>query len=379
MRPKLFEPFRLKGVTARNRIVVSPMCQYASHEGSPTDWHFANLGRYAVGGAGVVFYEDTAIEPEGRKTPQCAAFCREEQVPAFRRITDFVKGLGAVPAMQLGHGGSKGSSKGPHQTELLSRDRGGWGTISASNVPSTPDLPAPRAMSEADIRDKIEKWAFAARLSDEAGFDILEVHGAHGYLIQQFLSPVTNRRTDGYGGDLAGRMRFALEVTEAVRRVWPQDKPLFFRVSVVDGTGGVWSLADTIALCKALKERGVDVIDCSSGGIRGNSDMGPVPRLPGYHVPYAARIKEATGLATMAPGFITEPQQAEDLLQSGAIDLVGMARELMNCSEWPVRAAEALGVEDYLGLFPPQFAFRLSDRERSRKMAINQPGAPFPE
>lgn len=379
MRPKLFEPFRLKGVTARNRVVVSPMCQYASHEGSPTDWHFANLGRYAVGGAGIVFYEDTAIEDSGRKTPHCAAFCREDQIPAFRRITSFLSGLGAVPAMQLGHGGSKGSTKGPHERELLARGQGGWETISASSVPATPDLPAPRAMSKADIRDIVAKWGFAARLSDEAGFEILEVHGAHGYLIQQFLSPVTNHRTDGYGGDLAGRMRFALEVTEEVRRIWPENKPLFFRVSVVDGEGGVWSLADTIELCRALKERGVDVIDCSSGGIHGTSTMGPVPRLPGYHVPYAGRIKEATGLATMAPGFITEAHQAEDLLQSGAIDLVAMARELMNCSEWPIRAAEALGVPDYLDLFPPQFAFRLSERERSRRMAINQPGAPFPE
>lgn len=379
MTPKLFEPFRLKGVTARNRIVVSPMCQYSSSEGSPTDWHFAHLGRYAIGGAGIVFYEDTAIDDAGRKTPQCAAFGRDEQVAAFRRVADFVKGLGAVPAMQLGHGGSKASTKGPHETELRTPERGGWPTMSASNIPATPDLPAPRAMSENDIRETILKWGAAARRSHEAGFDVLEIHGAHGYLIQQFLSPVTNQRTDGYGGERAGRMRFALEVTEEVRANWPDDKPLFFRVSVVDGAGGIWSFADTLELCKALKVGGVDLIDCSSGGIRGGGSMGPVPRVPGYHVPYAARIKEATGLATMAPGFITEPRHAEELLQSGGIDVVAMARELMNSSEWPVRAAEELGFADALGLFPPQFAFRLADREKSRRMEINQPGAAFPE
>ena len=375
MTPKLFEPFTLKSVTARNRIVVSPMCQYASREGSPTEWHFAHLGRYGVGGAGIIFYEDTAIEDIGRKTPACAGFYREDQIADYRRITDFVKSLGAVPAMQLGHGGSKGSTKGPHQTEMVKE---GWETISASTIPPSPGIPAPRAMTEADIADRVAMWGLAARRSHEAGFDVMEVHGAHGYLIQQFLSPVTNDRTDGYGGDLAGRMRFALEVTEEVRRNWPEDKPLFFRVSAVDGAGGIWSLDDTIALCQALKERGVDGIDCSSGGIHGSSAMGPVPRVPGYHVPYAQRIKEATGLIVMAPGFVTEAQQAEDLLQSGAVDLISMARELMYDSEWPIRAAEALGVEDHLKLFPPQFAFRLSEREKSRTMGINQPGAVFP-
>jgi 2,4-dienoyl-CoA reductase-like NADH-dependent reductase (Old Yellow Enzyme family) len=376
--PKLFEPITIKGVTARNRVVVSPMCQYASHEGSPSDWHFVHLGRYAVGGAGIIFYEETAIEDRGRKTHQCAGLYRDEQISEYRRLADFVKGLGAVPAMQLGHAGSKASAKGPLEDREILKGDSAWTPISASNISAVPGLPVPRAMTEADVREVVVNWGAAARRAHEAGFDILEIHGAHGYLIQQFLSPVTNDRTDIYGRDIFGRMRFALEVTREVRRNWPEDKPLFFRVSAVDGEGGIWSLDDTICLSSALKEQGVDVIDCSSGGIRGNGSMGPVPRIPGYHITYAKLVKDATGMLTMAPGFITQAKQAEELLQSGVIDLVGMARELMYNSEWPVHAAKELGVEGSLEFFPPHFTYRLKDRERARGMAINQPGAKIP-
>lgn len=354
------------------------MCQYASHEGSPSDWHFVHLGRYAVGGAGIIFYEETAIEERGRKTYQCAGLYRDEQISEYRRLADFVKGLGAVPAMQLGHAGSKASAKGPLEDREILKGDSAWTPISASNISAVPGLPVPRAMTEADIREVVANWGAAARRTHEAGFDILEIHGAHGYLIQQFLSPVTNDRTDIYGGDIFGRMRFALEVTREVRRNWPEDKPLFFRVSAVDGEGGIWSLDDTICLSSALKEQGVDVIDCSSGGIRGDGSMGPVPRIPGYHITYAKLVKEATGMLTMAPGFITQAKQAEELLQSGVIDLVGMARELMYNSEWPVHAAKELGVEGFLEFFPPHFTYRLKDRERARGMAINQPGAKIP-
>jgi len=378
MIPKLFEAFRLKSVTARNRIVVSPMCQYASRDGSPTDWHIAHLGRYAVGGAGTICREDTSSEATGRKTLHCAGLYRDEHVAEYRRLTDFVRSLGAVPAIQLGHAGSKASSKGPHETQTLAAMGKGWQTFSASNIPVNKDVAVPRAMSEADIAEVIGKWGLAVRRADAAGFDMVEIHGAHGYLIHQFLSPLTNDRTDGYGGDLAGRMRFALEVAREARRQWPASKPLLFRVSAVDGRGGVWSMDDTIALAGALKDCGVDVIDCSSGGVQGESPMPPVPRLPGYHVPYARRIKEATGLLTMAPGLVTGAAQAEELLQSGAVDLVAMARQLMYDSEWPVRAAEEFGLADFLDLFPPQFAFRLRDRQRARAMDINQPGARFP-
>lgn len=378
MTAKLFEPITIKGVTARNRVVVSPMCQYQSQEGGPTDWHFVHMGRYAVGGAGIIFYEETAVEDRGRKTHNCAGIYRDDHVPRFRRLADLVRSLGAVPAMQLGHSGGKASAKGPLENRVSLTGSDAWRSISASNIPTTPNLPAPRAMDHDDIKEVVKNWGIATQRTIDAGFDILEIHGAHGYLIQQFLSPVTNNRNDAYGGDIEGRMRFGLEVTEEVRRVWPADKPLFFRVSAVDGEGGLWSLEDTVTLARALKERGVDLIDCSSGGVRGASSTGPVPRVPGYHVPYAARVKEATGMMTMAPGLITEPQQAEDLLQSGVVDMVAMARELMYNADWPAHAAKELGVPDYLELFPAEYTLRLKQREKSRGMAINQPGAVIP-
>lgn len=375
--PKLFEPFTLKSVTARNRIVVSPMCQYQSSEGSPTDWHIVHMGRYAIGGAGIVFYEETAVEDRGRKTHKCAGLYRDDQVAEFRRIAKFVKEFGGVPAMQLGHSGARASERGP----LFNRDalsdaneaEGGapWQSISSSAVTPIDGKPLPRAMTQADINEVIQAFADATVRTLQAGFEILEIHGAHGYLIQQFLSPVINRRNDPYGGDLKGRMRFALEVTEAVRAVWPDDKPLFFRVSSVDGKGGLWTLHDTVVLSKELKALGVDVIDCSSGGLTGNSSLRSVPRIPGHHVPYASRVKQETGMLTMAPGLITEPQQAEELLQRGDVDLIAMARELMYSSDWPAHAARALGVPNYLELFPPEFTHRLKLREEHVAMPEN--------
>lgn len=374
----LFEPISLKGVTARNRIVVSPMCQYKSVEGSPTDWHPVSLGRYAIGGAGIVFYEETAIEDRGRKTHDCAGFYRDEQIPEYLRITAMLKSLGAIPAMQLGHAGGKGSAHGPGtgRAFLIEQDAQNglapWRTISASAVPAEPGYPAPHEMDERDIADVIAAWARAAERTLEAGFEILEIHGAHGYLIQQFLSPLINRRSDRYGGSRSNRMRFALEVTRAVRKVWPDNKPLFFRVSSVDGKGGLWTLEDTIALAAELKLCGVDVIDCSSGGLIGSSDMPLVPRVPGYHLPFARKIKAETGMMTMAPGLITEPGQAEAILREGSVDLIGMARELMYSADWPVHAARELGAQNYLELFPGDFASRLKIRAEQRAMAVNQ-------
>lgn len=368
-RPRLFQPITLRGVTARNRIVASPMCQYKSLHGMPTDWHFVHMGRYAVGGAGIVFYEETAVEERGRKTHHCAGIYDDSQIPAYRRITDLVRSLGALPAIQLGHTGGKASEHGPltGRAALTEDDSLNglppWATISSSAVPARPGKAAPRAMDVDDISQVHRAFADAARRSVEAGFDICEIHGAHGYLIQQFLSPLINQRRDGYGGDRAGRMRFALELVEAVRRVWPADKPLFFRVSSIDGQGGFWDIEDTVVLAAELGRRGVDVIDCSSGGLSGPSQMQEVPRIPGRHLPYARRVKEATGLPTMAPGLITEPRHAEEILQAEDVDLVAMARELMLHSDWPVYAARQLGVPDYLDLFPEDFAYRLKRRQ----------------
>jgi 2,4-dienoyl-CoA reductase-like NADH-dependent reductase (Old Yellow Enzyme family) len=382
--PKLFEPFTLKSVTARNRIVVSPMCQYQSLHGSPTDWHIVHMGRYAIGGAGIVFYEETAVEDRGRKTHKCAGLYRDDQIPEFRRIAKFVKEFGGVPAMQLGHSGARASERGPLFDRVALSDEnkaeGGdaWQSISSSAVTPIDGKPLPRAMTQQDINNVVQAFADATLRTLQAGFEILEIHGAHGYLIQQFLSPVINKRNDAYGGDLKGRMRFALEITEAVRAVWPDDKPLFFRVSSVDGKGGLWTLHDTVALSKELKALGVDLIDCSSGGLTGDSPLRSVPRIPGHHVPYAARVKEETGMLTMAPGLITEPQQAEELLQRGDIDLIAMARELMYSSDWPAHAARTLGVPNYLELFPPEFTHRLKLREQHVAMPENRSATSVP-
>lgn len=376
--PRLFQPVTIRGVTARNRIVASPMCQYKSVDGCPTDWHFVHMGRYALGGAGIVFYEETAVEDRGRKTHGCAGLFRDDQIPGFRRVADLVRSLGAVPAIQLGHAGGKASAHGPLAdraplTEADAREgRPPWRRLSSSAVATGRGLPVPDEMTKADIATVIDAWAAAARRSLVAGFDILEIHGAHGYLIQQFLSPLINRRTDEYGGDRAGRMRFALEIARAVREAWPQDRPLFFRVSSVDGKGGVWSLDDTVALARELGTCGIDVIDCSSGGLEGATQMPPVPRVPGFHLPFARRVKAELGMMTMAPGLITEARQAEAILREGAVDLIGMARELMYNSDWPVHAARELGLDSYLEIFPRDFTFRLKARIEQSLMPANR-------
>lgn len=374
----LFTPITMRGVTARNRIVVSPMCQYSSVDGGPTDWHLVHLGKFAMGGAGIVFGEETAVAPEARKTYGCAGIYTEEHVRQYRRITDYLKSYGAVPAMQLGHAGRKASCRPPWENFAPLTDddaRNGhppWQGLSSSPIPTSEAALVPKEMDRDDIRRTIGQWRTAAQRTLDAGFEICEVHGAHGYLIQQFLSPIVNRRTDGYGGDLEGRMRLALEIVEAVRDVWPDDKPLFFRVSSVDGKGGHWDMDDTVALARAVSERGVDVVDCSSGGISGPLTMALVPRVPGYQVPFAERVRLETGVKTMAVGLITEAQQAEDILQEGKADLIALARELMRNPNWPIQAAEQLGVPGHLDLLPESYSWWLRRREEIRKLNAGQ-------
>lgn len=373
--PLLFTPLPMAGLVARNRVVVSPMCQYSSAQGGPTDWHLVHLGKFALGGAGIVFCEETAVEERARKTYGCAGIYDERHVPMYRRITGFLRDNGAIPAMQLGHSGRKASC-GPPWTNFqpLTADdaragRAPWRGVSASAIPPRPDAPAPVELDGAAIRSVVAAWREAALRTLDAGFDILEIHGAHGYLIHQFLSPLANQRSDGYGGDLAGRMRFALEVTESVRAVWPADKPLFFRVSAVDGDGGAWNMDDTVTLARSLKARGVDVVTCSSGGINGPLNMAIVPRAPGYQVPYAARVRREAGMMTCAVGLITEAQQAEDVLQQEQADLVALAREFLYNPNWPVHAARQLGVADHLDLLPPAYAWWLKRREKIRELS----------
>ena len=375
--PMLFSPIKLRSVTARNRIVASPMCQYRSEDGGPNDWQLAHLGRLAIGGCGIIFGEETAVEARGRKTYTCAGIYDDKHIAEYRRINDFLKANGATPAIQLGHSGRKGSCHdaikdwAPLNAEDAIDGFEPWTAIGPSAVPQTPAHPLPRAMTEEDIAAVIQAFVDSAIRSEKAGYGIVEIHGAHGYLIHQFLSPLTNKRNDGYGGSRENRMRFALEVTKAVRAVWPDDKPLFYRVSAIDGPGGMWMIDDTIALAVALKDCGVDIVDCSAGGIVGSASKAQLPRLPGFNVPFSQRIRKEADIPTMAVGLITEGEQAERILQTGQADLIALARELMWYADWPAHMARQMGVNDHR-FMPEGYAHRLQLRDHQATMPINQ-------
>lgn len=378
--PLLFTPITIRGVTSKNRIVVSPMCQYNSDDGGPGDWQMMHLGRLAVGGAGIIFGEETAVEARGRKTYKCAGIWDDKHIPQYRRLTDFIKEQDAVPAIQLGHAGRKASCHTATEDWRPLRDEDAkdgfapWQGLAPSALDQLPRRFTPKAMDKDDITSSLDAWREATRRSMDAGFDILEIHGAHGYLIHQFLSPVSNHRNDAYGGDRQGRMRYALEIAEVVRDAWPQDKPLFFRVSSVDGQGGIWNLDDTVALSKELKDRDIDLIDCSSGGIFGDSEMPMVPRIEQFQAGFAERVRRDAGIMTIAVGGITDAQQAENILQSGRADLVALAREFLWNADWAAHAAKALNATDPYGQMPHEYAFRLRQREKQREMPINQGG-----
>jgi 2,4-dienoyl-CoA reductase-like NADH-dependent reductase (Old Yellow Enzyme family) len=383
--PLLFTPIRLRSLTARNRVVVSPMCQYASEGGGPTDYHLVHLGQFALGGAGIVFSEETSVEERGRKTWHCAGIYDDRHVPAYRRLTEFLGAHGAIPAMQIGHSGRKGAISPPWQryqplTEADARaGHAPWPIVSSSALPDSPQAQTPHSLSTSEIAQLLGHWREAAQRALAAGYRILEVHSAHGYLLHQFLSPIANQRRDGYGGDLAGRMRLTLEVIETVRAVWPAELPLFLRVSAVDGSNGLWTMDDTVTLARAAHERGVDVVTTSSGGIHGPGTAAPVPRVPGYHVPYAERVRhDVPGLQTLSVGLITEPAHAEDILQRGQADLIGLARELLWNPHWPAHAALALGAPDHLDLLPRGYGWWLARREDIRRVTEQSARAAAP-
>ncbi len=375
--PLLFTPIKLRGITARNRIMASPMCQYLSDDGAPQDWQLVNFGRFAMGGCGIVFTEETAVEARGRKTHECAGIYHDHHVPMYRRITDFIRAQGAVPAIQLGHCGRRASQHGPlkDRAPLTEADAIGklrpWQGISASALPPTPGGNIPKAMDLDDIRECLAAWRAAAQRALDAGYDLCEIHGAHGYLIHQFLSPLSNLRTDAYGGDLQGRMRFALEVAETVRAVWPSDRPLFFRVSAIEGAGGVWGIEDTLALVRELKARGVDAIDCSSGGVGGDGPMPGVPRVPGFQAGYSREVRRASGLPAVAVGMISDAHHAEKLLRDGDADVIALARGLMDDPNWPLHAARELGYAGALKL--------VQEREAQRLRLLEQHRADYPQ
>ena len=338
--PYLFRPIRFRTVEARNRIMMSPMCQYSAIDGMPNDWHFGHLAARATGGAGIVCFEATHVTAQGRITPGCLGLWNDAQRDALARIAAHVASLGAVPAIQLAHAGRKASSARPWEgSHPLSRAEGGWETLAPSPLPTTDGAPPPREMTPADIADAVAAFAAATRRAREAGFRIVEVHGAHGYLIHSFLSPVANARTDGYGGSLANRCRFLHEVLDAVRGEWPEDLPLFLRISATDWVDGGWTVADSVTLAQAVKARGdVDLIDCSSGGVSAAQAIRP---YPGYQVPLSEAVR-ATGIATGAVGLISAPEHAEEILASGRADLVVLGRVLLSDPHWPLRAAATL-------------------------------------
>ena len=339
----LFTPLRLREVTLRNRIAVSPMCQYSAREGVPTSWHLVHLGSRAVGGAGLVIAEASAVSPAGRISPDDSGLWTDAQAEAWAPIARFVADQGAVPGIQLAHAGRKASTDAPWRGgRPVAEGAGGWRPVAPSALRFADDYPLPRELATDELGAVVGAFRDAARRAEQAGFQLVEIHMAHGYLLHQFLSPLTNRRTDGYGGSLENRMRLALEVARAVREAFPVERPVFARISATDWVEGGWDLEQSVALARALGENGVDVVDCSSGGA---VPQAKVPLGPGYQVPFAAAIRERAGIATGAVGLITEPEQAEAIVASGQADLVLFAREMLRDPYWPLHAARALGAD----------------------------------
>ncbi len=337
---QLFSPLKLRGTSIRNRAWVSPMCQYSSVDGFPNDWHLMHLGQFAAGGAGLVMTEATAVTAEGRISPFDAGIWNDEQAEAYRRITGFVAEQGATPGIQLGHAGRKASTSRPWSGHgYVQPEDGGWATVGPSAVPFG-SWPAPRELTEHEVSALAGDFAAAAVRADEVGFQLVELHAAHGYLLHQFLSPLSNRRRDRYGGDLAGRSRALLETVDAVRAVWPEDKPLLVRVSASDWVDGGWDLEQTVTLAGWLAERGVDLVDVSSGGL---SPQQQITVGPGYQVPFAQAVRERAGVPVSAVGMITTARQAEDILSQGQADAVMLARELLRRPHWALEAAHDLG------------------------------------
>jgi 2,4-dienoyl-CoA reductase-like NADH-dependent reductase (Old Yellow Enzyme family) len=338
----LFEPLTIGDVTLRNRIAVSPMCEYSAVDGVPNDWHLVHLGSRAVGGAGLVFTEATAVSPEGRISPADTGLWNDAQQQVWTRIVDFIDAQGAVAGIQLAHAGRKASTDAPWRGgKPLTTAQGAWTAVAPSAVPFDVGYPTPAALDEGGIRKVVDDFVAATRRSREAGFQVIEVHAAHGYLLHEFLSPLSNHRDDRYGGSLENRARLLREVVAAVRNQWPEPRPLFVRVSATDWAEGGWNIDECVELARWLQQDGVDLIDCSSGGTVPHPK---IPLAPGYQVPFATRIRRDVGIATGAVGLITDAHQAESILAQGDADLILMARESLRDPYFPRRAAAELGV-----------------------------------
>jgi 2,4-dienoyl-CoA reductase-like NADH-dependent reductase (Old Yellow Enzyme family) len=345
----LFEPFTLRELTIPNRVWMPPMCQYSAapegpETGVPADWHFAHYAARATGGTGLIIVEATAVSPQGRISPYDLGIWNDTQVEAFRRITRFLTAQGTVPAIQLAHAGRKASTDRPWKGGApVGPDEHGWEPVAPSPLAFDDRHPVPAELTTGQIKDVVEQFAAAARRALDAGFEIAEIHGAHGYLINEFLSPHSNHRTDAYGGSHENRTRFALEVVDAVREVWPDDKPLFFRVSATEWLDdGGWTADDTVRFAADLRAHGIDLLDVSTGG---NASGVRIPTTPGYQVPFAARVRNETSLPVAAVGLITDVEQAEKILANGEADAVLLGRELLRTPSWARHAARELGGE----------------------------------
>lgn len=353
---RLFEPYSLKDVTLRNRVVVSPMCQYSSDNGFPNDWHLVHLGSRAVGGAGLVIVEATAVSPEGRISPADSGIYLDDHVEPFARIVRFMKEHGAVPGIQIAHAGRKASANKPWEGDNhIETGPLGWDTIAPSAVAFGGNLTkVPKEMTTADIARVRDNFVAAAKRSLAAGFEWLELHFAHGYLAHEFYSPLANRRTDSYGGSFDNRTRFILETLSAVREVWPQRFPLTARLSVTDWLDGGVTLEESIELTRRMKDAGLDLLDVSHGFV--TPDISKIPWAPGFLAGHSAQIRKEAGIPTGVGWMISDPKQAEEIVASGQADLVFLARELLRDPYWPYHAAKALGVEDAFNVLPVQYA-----------------------
>ena len=367
MRPPLFSPLQLRSVIFANRIGVSPMCQYSSVDGFASDWHLVHLGSRAQGGAGLVIVEASAVVPEGRISSGDLGIWKDEHIPALQRIAEFLHSQGVRAGIQLAHAGRKGSMSVPFVEELLLQPaEGGWQPVAPSALAFSASYAVPKALDQAGIDAVIEAFRQAARRANKAGFDFVEIHAAHGYLLHQFLSPLANQRTDAYGGSFENRTRLVLQVVDVVRAEWPAHLPLFVRISATDWAAGGWNIDESVQLARLFREHGVDLVDVSSGG---QVPDAKIPVGPGFQVEFAARIRRETGIPTAAVGLITEAAQANAIVAQDEADLVLMGRELLRDPNWPVHAAAALGEP---ASWPPQY-LRAAPRHSPSRTPVTRP------
>ena len=373
---KLFSKLKIRGINLPNRIVLSPLCMYSAKDGHPNEWHFSHLSTFARARVGLIFTEATAVQKIGRITPHCLGIWKDSQIKSFKPIVQFISQMGSIPAIQLAHAGRKASTSSPWEggqpikqsTKYLNK----WNIVGPSSLPLSKTWPKPKAMNKKDINKIIIDIKKAAQRSIKAGFKVIEIHAAHGYLLHSFLSPISNNRTDEYGGDLKRRSKLLIEVVQTVRKAIPKSIPIFCRISAIDGKENGWKIDDSLYLSKKLKQVGVDVIDCSSGGIIGaprfrvNDNDKPlksdIERGLGFQVPFAEEIKKSIGIKTMAVGVIINPFQAEKILKSGQADLIALGRELMYNPFWPLHAAQELNTDDNYRLWPDQYRWAVNRR-----------------